>query len=76
MYELVVQSKQIQEIPMLMPKNVELWNLAPAEQMKIREAFSQGELYVRKDSPEGERLPVVKLWPDPHNPARITLFLK
>ena len=67
MHELVVQSKQIQEIPMLMPKNVELWNLAPAEQLKIREAFSQGELYVRK---------VVKLWPDPHNPARITLFLK
>ena len=76
MYEVVVASKQIQEIPMLMPKNVELWNLSPEEQAQIRQAFSAGELYVRRDTADGERLQVVRLWPDPHSPARITLFLK
>lgn len=61
---------------MLMPKNVELWNLTADEAMQIRQAASEGELYVRIDSPEGERLQVVRLWPDPHTPTRMTLFLK
>lgn len=76
MYEVVVDSKQVQEIPMLMPKNVELWNLSMEESMRIRQAAAQAALYVRLDSPEGQQLQVVRLWADPHNPARITLFLK
>lgn len=76
MYEVVVDAKRVQEIPMLMPKNVELFNLPQAEAARIRQEFTQGELYVRLDTPEGQRLQVVKIWPDPHTSARITLFLK
>lgn len=75
MHEVVVKGAQIQEIPLLMPKNVELFPLSMEEAMAIRQAAATGELYVRVDTADGEQLRVTKIWPDPHDPRRCTLFL-
>ncbi len=75
MHEVIVKRAQIQEIPLLMPKNVELYPLSPEESLQIRQAAAAGQLLVRVDSPEGEQLRVTRVWPDPHDSRRITLFL-
>lgn len=74
-YELVVASKDIQFIPIVMPKNVEVYNLLPEEAMKIRQAQASGQLVVRLDQPDGKKLGVERIWPDPHDPTRMVLFL-
>ncbi|HWI50714.1 MAG TPA: hypothetical protein VNT01_01065 [Symbiobacteriaceae bacterium] len=76
MYELVVKQAQIQKaIPFMMPKNVELFPLSQEEVLQIHRAAAAGELFVRVDTPEGEQVRVTRIWPDPHDPRRITLFL-
>jgi|GEM_PF-4064616 len=76
MYEVVVKQTQIQQaIPFMMPKNVELFPVSPEEALRIGQAAAIGELFVRVDSPEGEQLRVTRIWPDPHDPRRVTLFL-
>lgn len=75
MYEIVVKGKDIQFIPIMMPKNVEIFNLEVDEAMRIRAAYSKGQLVVRVDNQEGELLSVDKIWPDPHDPTRMVIFL-
>lgn len=76
MYEVVVKKSQIQAaIPFMAPTSVELYPVAPEEGWQVRQAASTGSLFVRVDSPEGEQLRVTRIWPDPHDPRRITLFL-
>lgn len=76
MYEIVVKQTQIQPaIPLMMPKNVELFPVSPEEGLQIRQAGAEGALFVRVDTPDGQQLRVTRIWPDPHDPRRITLFL-
>jgi hypothetical protein len=72
----VVKRGQIQAaIPFMMPRNVELYPVSPADFQKIYQAAAAGALFVRVDSPEGEQIAVTRIWPDPHDQQRITLFL-
>lgn len=75
MHELVVESERIQYIPIMMPKNVEVYDLSPDEARLIRQAYQQGEFFVRLDTPDGPRLSVERIWPDPHDPTRMVIFL-
>lgn len=76
MHEVVVKRTQIQPaIPLMMPRSVELFGLSLGEAMQIRQAAAGGALFVRVDSPEGEQIAVTRIWPDPHDQTRITLFL-
>jgi hypothetical protein len=76
MHEIVVKQTQIQKaIPLMMPKNVELYPVSPEDGLQIRQAAAAGALFVRVDTPEGEQLRVTRIWPDPHDSRRITLFL-
>lgn len=76
MHEVIVKRAQIQAaIPFMMPRNVELYPLSQTEIVNIHRAAAEGALFVRVDSPEGEQIRVTRIWPDPHDPQRITLFL-
>lgn len=75
MYEIVIDSSKIQEIPIVMPKHIELWDITPEQAMAIREFAANGTLFVRLDTPDGERLAVTRIWPDPHDMRRVTLYL-
>jgi hypothetical protein len=76
MHEIVVPRDQIQKaIPLMMPKNVELFPVSPEDGQQIWQAAQAGALFVRVDTADGEQLRVTRIWPDPHDPRRITLFL-
>jgi hypothetical protein len=76
MHEVVVKKSQINPaIPFMAPKNVEIYPVSSEEGIDIRQAEAKGELFVRVDTPDGEQLRVTRIWPDPHEPRRITLFL-
>ncbi|MGE5673621.1 MAG: hypothetical protein ACM3XM_06990 [Mycobacterium leprae] len=76
MHEIVVKQEQIQKaIPFMMPRSVELYPVGGPEGQAIRQAAAVGALFVRVDRPDGEQIPVKKIWPDPHDPQRITLLL-
>lgn len=72
--ELVVDSKWVQGFPPLMPRQVEI-KVGPDEVAKLRDAASSGDLYVRLDAPDGERVRVQSLWFNPHDHTRITCIL-
>lgn len=73
--ELPVDSRHIQHIPLVMPRNVELWGLSPDVVRQARQAFQQGSLYVRLDGPTGPLAQVLNLWPNPHEAGQVVLFL-
>ena len=75
MVDVVVDSRWVQGFPPLMPRQVEK-KLEPAELAQVREAARAGDLYVRLDSPEGERIQVENLWFNPHDQSRITFILR
>ena len=72
--ELVFESKWVQGFPPLMPRQVEV-KVEAAQVAEVRKAASEGALFVRLDSPDGERLPVKNLWFNPHDQTRITCIL-
>lgn len=73
--EVVVDSKWVQGFPPLMPRQVEV-HLTADEAREVRSAAQRGELFVRMDTPEGERVAVQNLWVNPHDPQRMTFILK
>ncbi len=73
--DIVVDSRWVQGFPPLMPRQVEK-KLEPEELAKVRQAALAGDLYVRLDSPDGERIAVENLWFNPHDQNRITFVLK
>lgn len=72
--ELVVQSKWVQGFPPLMPRQVEV-KVEPQEVAEVRAAAAAGDLFVRMDTPDGERVQVANLWFNPHDHTRITCIL-
>lgn len=72
--DLVVDSKWVQGFPPLMPRQVEI-KVEPHEVAEVRTAASSGALYVRMDTPDGERVQVANLWFNPHDHTRITCIL-
>ncbi|MDA8346608.1 MAG: hypothetical protein M0Z66_14195 [Thermaerobacter sp.] len=72
--ELVVDSKWVQGFPPLMPRQVEV-KVELAQVAEVRQAAAGGALYVRLDTPDGERLQVKDLWFNPHDQTRITCIL-
>jgi hypothetical protein len=73
--DVVVDSRWVQGFPPLMPRQVEK-KLEPDELAAVRQAARTGDLYVRLDSADGERIQVENLWFNPHDPSRITFILK
>ncbi len=72
--ELVVDSKWVQGFPPLMPRQVEV-KVEPDEVAEVRSAAAAGDLFVRMDTPDGERVQVANLWFNPHDHTRITCIL-
>jgi len=73
--DIVVDSRWVQGFPPLMPRQVEK-KLEPGGVARVREAALAGDLYVRLDTPEGERIAVENLWFNPHDQTRITFILR
>ncbi len=73
--DVVVDSRWVQGFPPLMPRQVEK-KLEPEELALVRQAARAGDLYIRLDTPDGERIQVENLWFNPHDQSRITFILK
>ncbi len=73
--DVIVDSRWVQGFPPLMPRQVEQ-KLEPEELAAVRQAALAGDLYVRLDSADGERIQVENLWFNPHDQTRITFILK
>ncbi len=73
--DVIVDSRWVQGFPPLMPRQVEK-KLEPEELAEVREAARSGDLYVRLDTPDGERIEVQNLWFNPHDQSRITFILR
>jgi hypothetical protein len=73
--DVVVDSRWVQGFPPLMPRQVEQ-KLAASEIARVREAALSGDLWVRLDTPDGERIQVENLWFNPHDQSRITFILR
>ncbi len=76
MLDVVVDSRQIQSVPGLVPRHVELAGLSPREVRAIHDAHHADALYARLDRPDGDEVEVKRIWQDPHDPGRITLYLE
>lgn len=72
--ELVVDSRWVQGFPPLMPRQVDV-QVEPQQVEDVRRAAGSGDLFVRLDRPDGERLQVKSLWFNPHDHTRITCIL-
>ncbi|MFC4076182.1 hypothetical protein [Salinithrix halophila] len=59
-----------------MSRSLEVHGLAEEESTEMKDAFSRQELFVQFEGGKGTTYPVINLWPDPHDPARITLFIE
>lgn len=59
-----------------MGRSLEINGLEADSRNRIQEAFSKRELFIDWEEKPGTRDQVVNLWPDPHDPSRITLFIK
>jgi len=73
--DIVVDSRWVQGFPPLMPRQVEK-KMEPEELALVRQAARAGELFVRLDTPDGERIQVENLWFNPHDQSRITFILR
>jgi hypothetical protein len=72
--EIAVQPGDLRGAPPIMPAHVELTDVSAEDAFTMRLLARGGELWVRV---AGEAAPrqVTGIWTDPHNPARLTLFL-
>lgn len=59
-----------------MGRSIEVNNLPQQEAFEVRGAYSAQQLYVQFEEGPNDTYPVINLWPDPHDPTRITLFIK
>lgn len=75
MLEVVIDSRQIQSVPGLMPRNVQARDLTLQQAQAVHTAYQADALYARLDRSNGARLEVKRIWQDPHDAGRITLFL-
>lgn len=73
--DVLVDSRWVQGFPPLMPRQVEK-KLEAEELALVRQAAQTGDLYVRLDSPDGERIQVENIWFNPHDQTRITFILR
>lgn len=71
---LTVGPDDLRGAPPIMPVHIELAGLSVEEAFELRLLARDGELRVQVDGEAEPRL-VRGLWADPHDPARLTLFL-
>jgi len=59
-----------------MGRSIEVNNLSQAEAQQVRGAFAAADLEIEFAEEPGVTHRVLNIWPDPHDSARITLFIK
>jgi len=59
-----------------MGRSIEVNNLTQAESHEVRGAFAVADLHIEFEEEPGATHLVLNLWPDPHDSARATLFIK
>lgn len=72
--EISVDANDLRGAPPIMPAHVELSDLSPEDAFAMRLLARDGELCVRVQGEPAARR-VTGIWADPHNAARLTLFL-
>jgi len=73
--DVVVDGRWVQGFPPLMPRQVES-RIEAGDVEKVLAAARAGELFVRIDREDGERVLVTNLWLDPHDRTRVTFILQ
>lgn len=59
-----------------MGRSIELYDLPDVEVAEIRTAYLDQRLQVQFEGEDDVLHPVKNLWPDPHDKARMTLFIR
>lgn len=70
-----IDRRRLNPVPLPgMGRSIELFGISEAEAAEIRAAFASKSLAVRFDGEEEEHR-VANIWPDPHDPSRMTVFI-